>query len=209
MANIQPNAITAKYGADINTKIEQLATDLEYIKGDIGGWSLKSQYKVIESLTVDGLNNQSEKYKNKANEGLISGQQADIFASYIIKKRAALVYMCMLYVKKLKESEQRKVNDIDELIKIINNLNTLKDKVTSANANITWENVRSSTNTTTTTTTTVNTAETTALNLINGISKHVEKLLAKRKTEKDDSDNLLKDIIPFIAKQSELGEVPS
>lgn len=142
---------------------------------------LKIIPKAAQAQAQDAINNIIAQYKKIATSPITESKVTEeIVANYILKKRAALVYMCMLYIKKLEES---RTQESGKLKAIITQLEKLKLIVGQ-----------------TPVTTNASTDESKAETLITAITTDVNTLIS----EKAKKDALFDDIIPFVATKAEV-----
>lgn len=121
--------------------------------------------------------------------------QSSYIAEFILKKRAAIVYMCMLYIKKIKESEQAKLKETKQLKSVLAALSSLKTNMISIkekDKNLQKVSIQ--------TIQVVNdpvsdNMVTNINNILNEVTAMIEAKNASGRTK----DDLLKEIIPFIA----------
>lgn len=134
------------------------------------------------------INNIIAQYKSIATSQITEGKVTDkMVAEYILKKRAALVYMCMLYIKKLDES---KTQETDKLKAIILQLDVLKKIVYQGLSKTITDTLQNANKT----------DQEKAMALIADITQNVTTLIE----EKQKKDALFDDIIPFVATKAEV-----
>lgn len=120
---------------DIYTKIQELAKEkyIELIKGGINGeWKLSQIYPTIKSnysnLSIELKNGVKERYKEASVKQLDENKNSHkttenltkFFVQYIVKRRAALIYVCMLYLDTIENlKKQIQPDNSAELAKII------------------------------------------------------------------------------------------
>jgi len=224
----------SKFQSALNTGIAKLS-DYPLLQPTNNVWSLSSKYADIQSnydnaaaAAADAADAADaatliSKYKKMADINFDNGTDADAavgeavtalgtastdtdkllithLVKYTIKKRAALVYMCLLYIQKLKEAQGKKEEELTKLNTIITNLGKLRDILNTEPKN----SIITTTTTTNATATDKNAAS--KFEYIAKVQTELTALANKKKAELDNKNNLLKDIIPFISKQSELGQ---
>lgn len=242
MAAVETKAFETKFQAALNAGINTLSDDdYKLIKGN--SWSLSSKYQDIltaYNTAATAITNLIAKYKEMADitvdesvgaVGAVGSVGAAVGAAvgaevgtnktliihlvkYTIKKRAALVYMCLLYIQKLKESEGKKAEELAKINDIITKVQELRKGITENLydvSNATEKGAKNAANAANAAANkTAANAKTDKLDAINvyitAVQAELTALAEKKKKELEDKDNLLKDIIPFISKQSELGE---
>lgn len=134
--------------------------------------------KISQKQTQDEI---ITSYKTAAIEQTFPSTNVDTVAKYILKKRAALVYMCMLYIQKLNESKNQETT---KLKTILDQLQLLKNTVGQTEPNV------------------KNTDIDKATALISAITTDVTTLIQEKKKK----DALFDDIIPFVATRAEVSD---
>lgn len=183
------------------TKVKNIIAQerLELINSVDNDWTLdKKLYDRINTIT--DLTSSITSYETLAKSppsNTFTQNPEEFIAKYILKKRAALVYMCMLYIQKLRDSKKREDEEKKKLAEIVDKLNKLKQVVKNAQGSSSPQiNIANFNNAT----------PETISSGIDSIQNDLIALLDEMKKRAEESNNLLNDIIPFIAKQSQLGE---
>ena len=193
---------------NLQTTVNELLknTGLIHCNNANNSWSLSATYSNIEKDITDISYLTS--YKTSAGAKLkveITSETGEAFnnkiaeqaTEYIVKKRAALVYICGLYILKIKEKDQSVEEEKIKLQKILDSVNALHRQVNVDKK----DNVFNPKSTT-------SEQETQLIAKLATVSEALTALLKKKAEGEKEKDTLLKEIIPFIAKQAELGDIP-
>ena len=196
-----------------DNKLELLKTDK-----DEDVWKLSNKFSEINNKYInikatakfDELITFKTLYKNAAIQ-ILGNFTTDIentdvlatyIANYIIKKRAALVYMCILYLEqldKIAESNTKCSASEKEFQNLYSKINEIQNLTESKNA------------VTAVTAVTAVKALDVVNDKLNSLLSDVKKLQAQATVNNaalKKKNDLLLEIIPFIAKNTEMGDVP-
>lgn len=189
-------------------------------------WKLSTKYQDIVNLFTNNKGQIEvllQTYKGIANMQIPEQFSAETITTYIKKKRAAIVYICLLYLQKLDASvgskQQEIQNQKDEIDRLNNIIKAIKNEAN------TFERVPNTrfVNTNTNTNSKHSSTPGDIAKFLNNIAEKLEALMAKKdeeiaKLQADlnaktaeikEKDGLLNKIIPFIASQTESADLES